>query len=221
MDSDNIIILFALNNSGHHAAAMALKKTYNILYPNKKIIVLNIVEYLNPVVEKFLSYIYRLSSYTFPWAWKLLYNNILIYKLCTPLRNLTYKYAAEKLKIVFEKVRVNCIICTQAIPVGIAGYLKSKYNSSSIITAVITDYFPNIYWINQHVNYYVVGSSEMINLVSTFGIDKNKIAALGIPIHPVFSRSQSDKPEDKKIYHSYLSLAEEEAGEISLILLNN
>ena len=197
MGSDNIIILFALNNSGHHVAAIALRKTYNMLYPNKKIIVLNVLESLNPIVEKIISFLYRLSSYTFPWVWGLLYNNILIYKLCNPLRNLIYKSAAQKLRIIFEKVKPACIICTQAIPVGIAGYLKSKYNYPSTIIAVMTDYFPNIYWTDKYVNYYVVASSEMIDLVSSFGIDKNKIVALGIPIHPVFS--QFDRYEDKKI----------------------
>lgn len=197
MDSNNIIIFFAFNNSGHHTAAMALQKTYEMFYPNKKIIVLNVLESLSPIVEKVLSYLYRFSSYTFPWMWGLLYNNILIYKLCSPIRNFFYKSATEKLKIVFEKIKPGCIICTQAIPVGIAGCLKSRYNHPSTIIAVMTDYFPNIYWINKHVAYYVVASREMIELVSKFGIDKNKIIPLGIPIHPVFS--QIDKYEDKKV----------------------
>jgi processive 1,2-diacylglycerol beta-glucosyltransferase len=196
MESDSIIIFFALNNSGHHTAAMALEKAFSTLYPNKIIIVLNVLESLSPALEKVMSFLYRLSSYTFPWAWGLLYNNFLIYKLLRPLRNSINKFTANKLKIVLEKARPSCIICTQAIPVGIAGYLKSKYNFPATIIAVMTDYFPNIYWINKYVNYYVVASPEMIDLVSSLGVSKNKIVALGIPIHPVFS--QFDRYEEKR-----------------------
>lgn len=186
-DSKNIIILFALNNSGHHTAAKAIQRAYEILYPNKRVIVLNIFESLSPMAEKIISLLYRLSSYTFPLAWGLLYNNIAIYKLCRPLGNYVTKLSARKLKMVFEKTQPACIICTQAIAVGIAGYLKGKYNYASEIVAVITDYFPNIYWVNRHVTSYVVASSEMIESLSKLGIAKNRIVPLGIPVHPVFS----------------------------------
>lgn len=196
MDLDTIIILFALNHSGHHSAAKALKSAYEILYPHKKVIVLNILEVLNPGFEKIIALLYRFSSYTFPWVWGLLYDNILVCSLIRPFRNLVYAFSAHRLKIIFDKVKPACIICTQAIPVGIAGYLKSKYNYPSTIIAVMTDYVPNIYWISKYVDYYVVASPGMIELVSKFGISKERIVPLGIPIHPIFS--QVDKYEDKR-----------------------
>lgn len=193
MINKKVLVLYAFNNSGHQAAAYSLRKSLKDIYPDWEIQTHNVLEYISPDYEKIASFFYTLLSLKLPWLWKWLYNNFYIHKTFAPLREYGYQLAANRLKCLANQFSPDFVICTQAIPVGIVSVLKTKYNFSFSTLAVLTDFFPNIYWVNANIDHYIVATQEAAALLSEWGVNKDRIVSIGIPIHPVFALSKENQ----------------------------
>jgi processive 1,2-diacylglycerol beta-glucosyltransferase len=192
MVNKKALVLYAFNHSGHQSAADSISKSLKDLYPDWEIKTLNVLECISPHCEKVVSFFYKSLSLKMPWLWKWLYNNFCIHKAFTRLREYGFMFGASRMQCIVNQSNPDFVLCTQAIPAGIVSFLKAKYDFSFSALAVLTDFFPNIYWVNANIDYYIVATKEAAALLSEWGVDKDRIVLIGIPVHPVFAVSRKN-----------------------------
>jgi processive 1,2-diacylglycerol beta-glucosyltransferase len=99
-----------------------------------------------------------------------------------------------KLKRVLDEWPWDVIVNTHFLPAQIiAGLRKRRTLATPQITAT-TDFETHRLWMNEPCDHYTTATEEGATYLASFGVDRKKITATGIPIHPVFSRA-ADRSE--------------------------
>jgi processive 1,2-diacylglycerol beta-glucosyltransferase len=173
--------------SGHHNATLAIEKAIRILAPNAEISNINAFNYTNPVAEKIVNSIYMSIIKVAPRIWDYLYDNPKIVKRIEKAKQNINKTNSPKLKKLFESLRPDAVVCTQAFPCGMVAGYKKEYRSGLPLIAVLTDYVPHSYWIYDAVDCYITPSEDVSARLVKKGVPAKKVKALGIPFDPKFN----------------------------------
>ena len=89
--------------------------------------------------------------------------------------------------------RPHGVICTHPFPLGAASALRYKRSSYFTLVGIITDFAVHPWWITSGVDHYFVANEMMANELQEYGIQRNQITAIGIPVNRSF------KPADRSI----------------------
>lgn len=183
----NILILYITERSGHHSAALALKKAFEITDPEANVTCINAFRYFFPRTEKLTHIIYLFVIKRFPVIWKAIYDRPSLVKKTGAIKSFIHNLARRKLKKMLSQFHPDAVICTQAFPCGILADYKRDYDSSVKLFGVLTDFSPHSYWIYDDVDGYFVGSEMTKQWLVSRGVKEWKIFITGIPIDPKFS----------------------------------
>jgi len=199
MHSKRIVLMYISEVSGHHNATLAIEKAIRILDPDAEITNINAFNYTNPIAEKIVNSIYMGIIKVAPGIWDYLYDNPKVVKRLEKAKQNVHKNNSPKLKRLFDRLKPDVVVCTQAFPCGMVAYYKKKYRLNLPLIAVLTDYVPHAYWVYDAVNYYITPSDDVSSRLVKKGIPPEKIKSLGIPFDPKFS----ERLDRESIFHKH------------------
>ena len=182
-----IVLMYISEVSGHHNATLAIEKAIRILTPHAEISNINAFNYTNPVAEKVVNSVYMSIIKVAPKIWDYLYDNPKIVKKIEKAKQNINKANSPKLKKLFERLRPEVVVCTQAFPCGMVAGYKKTYQADLPLIAVLTDYVPHSYWIYDAVDCYITPSEDVSSRLIKKGVPAQKVKSLGIPFDPKFN----------------------------------
>jgi len=187
MPPKRIVLMYISEVSGHHNATLAIEKAIRILAPHAEISNINAFNYTNPLAEKVVNSIYMGIIKVAPKIWDYLYDNPKIVKKIEKAKQNINKANSPKLKKLFERLRPEVVVCTQAFPCGMVAGYKKNYQADLPLIAVLTDYVPHSYWIYDAVDCYITPSEDVSSRLIKKGVPAQKVKSLGIPFDPKFN----------------------------------
>lgn len=187
MHPKRIVLMYISEISGHHNATLAIEKAIRILAPNAEVSNINAFNYTNPVAEKIVNSIYMSIIKVAPGIWDYLYDNPKIVKRIEKAKQNINKTNSPKLKKLFERLKPDAVVCTQAFPCGMVAGFKKTYQADLPLIAVLTDYVPHSYWIYDAVDCYITPSEDVSMRLIKKGVPAQKVKPLGIPFDPKFN----------------------------------
>lgn len=107
----------------------------------------------------------------------------------TTLNSLVTKITGQMTKKLIPLIlefRPDVIVTAHPFAAEMASNLKRDYRVPVEVVCIITDFAPHKTYINEKIDAYVVSSAEMVDAVEAYGVPRNKIHALGIPIDTAF-----------------------------------
>lgn len=210
--SKKVLIMSASTGGGHNRAARAIKEELESRTIDGMSIECEIVDSLklvNNTMDKLISRGYEKSAIYTPKAYGSVYRfseTSIVSKnefKTNPLTSLM----ARKFKHLLNECKADLIIGTHPFPMIALSTLKKNKNPHSLIKAenlhksnyidippmisVLTDYTTHSTWIQNEIDYYIVGHEYVKELLAYEGVNSKKIKAFGIPVEKSFLKHRN------------------------------
>ena len=187
-----IIITYATAGIGHKKAAFAIRDALSAKKNSDIIIkIIDILEYSNAFFRKSYPTIYLLLINRLILLWGFFYyilDNRCIHNILFPIRRFLHIINCRRLIKFILNEKPDIIISTHFLTPDICLYIKNKYKINISVVTVITDYRAHSFWVSKGTDIYIVADKVTArDLVEKWGISKDKIHALGIPVEPKFA----------------------------------
>lgn len=207
--SKKVLIMSASTGGGHNRAARAIKEELENKTINNESIECEIIDSLklvNNTMDKVISRGYEKSAIYTPKAYGSVYRlseSSLVSKNEFKDNFLT-SLMAKKFRKLLKKSRPDLIIGTHPFPMIALSTLKKStsdisnlnlsdafhkhYKDISVppMISVLTDYTTHSTWIQNEIDYYIVGHEYVKELLVFEGVNPNKVKAFGIPVEKSF-----------------------------------
>ncbi|WP_238191705.1 glycosyltransferase [Paenibacillus sp. L3-i20] len=190
MRKKRVLLLSEGFGSGHTQAAYALAVGLKQLCPNISARVIELGNFLNPVIGPLIISAYRKTVSSQPKMVGLMYRSN--YKKPTnrlaqlALHRVLYTQTTQ----VIAQLKPDLIVCTHPVPNTVVSRLKRLGLDIPLYT-LITDYDAHGSWVNQEVNHYLVASPEVKHRLIEKGVKPERVEVTGIPVHPNFWNTYS------------------------------
>jgi processive 1,2-diacylglycerol beta-glucosyltransferase len=145
------------------------------------------INYANPIVGKIVSSLYIQLLKVAPQVWDYLYDNPFVEKATRDVRELLRLFNTRRIAEVLREHHPRCLVCTQAVPVGLLAALKEREKIRIPLVGILTDFGVHKYWISPHVDLYLVPSEEVRRRMRAYGISDERIRVTGIPVDARFA----------------------------------
>ncbi|HSQ88962.1 MGDG synthase family glycosyltransferase [Romboutsia sp.] len=208
--SKKVLIMSASTGGGHNRAARAIKEELEQKSIDGIPIQCEIIDSLklvNNTMDKIISRGYEKSAIYTPKA----YGSVYRFSETTLISknefkdNLLTSFMAQKFRKLLKNSKPDVIIGTHPFPMIALSTLKKHQNSYSSPTnfgdtfnkhyydidvppmiSVLTDYTTHSTWIQNEIDYYIVGHEYVKELLVFEGVESNKIKTFGIPVEKSF-----------------------------------
>lgn len=210
-----VLIMSASTGGGHNRAARAIKeelenKTIDGLPIQCEII--DSLKLVNTTMDKIISRGYEKSAIYTPKAYGSVYrlSETSLISKNEFKDNLLTSYMSKKFKTLLNEKEPDLIIGTHPFPMIALSTMKKLYNEQPTthlsesfhryntkvdvptMISVLTDYTTHSTWIQNEIDYYVVGHEYVKELLIFDGVKENKVKPFGIPVEKSFL-SNKDK----------------------------
>jgi len=179
-----VLILYIVQNSGHHAAARNLEAAFHRQIPGVETRCVDLLKHTHPKWDRIVQRLYMGTVRRTPELWDALYDNFWVEYLIRRLREPVQRGKSESLRQLMADFSPHAVVCTQAYPFAVMASFASRHASASPLFAVTTDFVPHRFWITgnaQHATYIVPTESAARRLM-WLGIAQARIHVLGIPV---------------------------------------
>lgn len=205
--SKKVLIMSASTGGGHNRAARAIKEELESRTIDTMSIECEIVDSLklvNNTMDKVISRGYEKSALYTPKA----YGSVYRFSETTIASKNEFKtnpltsLMARKFKHLLNESTPDLIIGTHPFPMIALSTLKKNNNIHSLsrsesfykstkvdippMISVLTDYTTHSTWIQNEIDYYIVGHEYVKELLVYEGVDSEKVKAFGIPVEKSF-----------------------------------
>ena len=205
--SKKVLIMSASTGGGHNRAARAIKEELESRTIDNMSIECEIVDSLklvNNTMDKVISRGYEKSALYTPKA----YGSVYRFSETTIASKNEFKtnpltsLMARKFKHLLNESTPDLIIGTHPFPMIALSTLKKNNNVHSLsrsesfykstkvdippMISVLTDYTTHSTWIQNEIDYYIVGHEYVKELLVYEGVDSEKVKAFGIPVEKSF-----------------------------------
>lgn len=202
-----VLIMSASTGGGHNRAARAIKEELESRTIDNMSIECEIVDSLklvNNTMDKVISRGYEKSALYTPKA----YGSVYRFSETTIASKNEFKtnpltsLMARKFKHLLNESTPDLIIGTHPFPMIALSTLKKNNNIHSLsrsesfykstkvdippMISVLTDYTTHSTWIQNEIDYYIVGHEYVKELLVYEGVDSEKVKAFGIPVEKAF-----------------------------------
>ena len=202
-----VLIMSASTGGGHNRAARAIKEELESRTIDNMSIECEIVDSLklvNNTMDKVISRGYEKSALYTPKA----YGSVYRFSETTIASKNEFKtnpltsLMARKFKHLLNESTPDLIIGTHPFPMIALSTLKKNNNIHSLsrsesfykstkvdippMISVLTDYTTHSTWIQNEIDYYIVGHEYVKELLVYEGVDSEKVKAFGIPVEKSF-----------------------------------
>lgn len=204
--SKKVLIMSASTGGGHNRAARAIKEELTKQSVGGIPVECEIIDSLklvNNTMDKIISRGYEKSAIYTPKA----YGSVYRLSETTLISKNEFKdnpvtsFMAKKFKKLLDDTKPDLIIGTHPFPMIALSTLK-KYTSVSSLSdtfhkhyydlkvppmiSVLTDYTTHSTWIQNEIDYYIVGHEYVKELLIFEGVESDKVKAFGIPVEKSF-----------------------------------
>ena len=213
--SKKVLIMSASTGGGHNRAARAIKEELESRTIDNMSIECEIVDSLklvNNTMDKVISRGYEKSALYTPKA----YGSVYRFSETTIASKNEFKtnpltsLMARKFKHLLNESTPDLIIGTHPFPMIALSTLKKNNNIHSLsrsesfykstkvdippMISVLTDYTTHSTWIQNEIDYYIVGHEYVKELLVYEGVDSEKVKAFGIPVEKSFLSHRDREP---------------------------
>lgn len=187
--SPRILIAHASAGAGHERAAQAIAKSFQNLYPDANVKVVDTLDYINSVYKKVYQNTYLAMVKHTPRLWGYIYER---YdkeddRIDDKLRQSLETLQAGDFRDVLDDFSPDAVICTHFLPMELISRWKKKRKSSLPLYAVVTDFALHTFWIVEEIDAYFVATDEVKRELLSRGAKVKDIYQTGIPVDPVFA----------------------------------
>lgn len=208
--SKKVLIMSASTGGGHNRAARAIKEELTNKTIDGEPIVCEIIDSLklvNTTMDKIISRGYEKSAIYTPKAYGSVYrlSETSLISKNEFKDNLLTSFMAKKFKKLLSITKPDLIIGTHPFPMIALSTLKKNasvaqypysindsfhkfYQDLKVppMMSVLTDYTTHSTWIQNELDYYIVGHEYVKELLVYEGVDSDKVKAFGIPVEKSF-----------------------------------
>lgn len=181
-----IIALTVSAGKGHQKAAEAIKRYYEENNVDVDFEIIDTLKYINPIVDKLIIGGYLKSLKKTPKLYGKLYYYSENEDAISAISNLVHDLFSIKLKNLLDEKKPDVVLCTHPFPIEIMSILKRKGKTNIPAIAILTDYAPHPFWIHEHIDAYIIPNEDFVEDLLNFGVTKEKIYPIGIPVSPEF-----------------------------------
>lgn len=188
---DRAALFYSHSPSGHAQAAHALGGCLKSLSPGCRVSTVNLSEDLYPFLGPLVAKTYFELIQKSPGIWSYLYDNEKVAEATRELREMIRSLDIPKLKNHLERIDPQLIIATHALSCSLLASQKAKGALNAPLIAVLTDFYPHCYWIEEEVDLYLAPSLEAKEYLLRKGVAPEKVEVTGIPIDRAFENPPS------------------------------
>lgn len=185
MEDKKILILSEAFGAGHTKAAEALKEGMRVLYPGCHVEVIELGNWLRPLLSQIISIVYLKTLRYSPKLWGVVYRKARHKPVKKRYEFILHKMIYSQITTLIERINPDVIICTHPFPSAVISRLK-RMGVQIPLYSVITDYAAHGSWINTGVDKYFLPSATVWDKLYQMGIPEEKLIITGIPTHPKF-----------------------------------
>lgn len=197
----NLLILTVTAGHGHNQTA---KSIYDYATSHgHNALVLDALEYINPILKDTLNKAYLLSTSISPKAYGTMYKlaeNKEISDSSLSPQNLTSNILSKKIIKFIKNFNPDAIICTHVFTAKFVSDIKEE-GINALTFGIVTDYTLHPFWNETNIDYYVIPNEYLSYQTIQKGIPEEKILPFGIPISPKFNKKM-----DKKLARELLEI---------------
>lgn len=189
-----ILILTTATGEGHNQAAKSLKEILKTEYDE-----VDIFDFLekSKTVNDFVVGGYELSAKIFPYIYGFCYA-ISDFKAVNRGFEVFLREPIKKTVEYINNFKPDVIACTHPLAVCILGALTRKGIIDTPTVSIITDFKPHYTYYSDQINAYITGSEYTKQELIKFGVQKENIYPVGIPVGQAFyARNSLDKTNDE------------------------
>ena len=199
-----VLILYIMQDSGHHAAARYLEAACQKQMPGVQTRCVDLLKHTHPKWERIVQRMYMRTVRRTPELWEALYDNFWVDYLTHRLRELVQRGKSESLRRLMAEFSPHAVLCTQAYPFAVMASFVARHAPDLPLFAVTTDFVPHRFWItsNAHLARYVVPTGSAAARLMWLGIEQERIRVLGIPVsvdHAAPSPALSDARRGRRV----------------------
>lgn len=220
-----VLILSVSAGLGHLKVSKSLKDYIIDKDENNEVEIIDILEYVSPVLNKLFTEYYLRALKYIPEIYSYIYkkeakeasptskkkkkrknkkfkinNKLMEEKEEIKISDLFNKLILEKkLRELIEDIEPDWIISTHPFIGELLEVIEEKVKLKSKIMTIVTDYVAHPSWISKSTDYYIFPSERLSCELETLGVQMNKVSYFGIPINQKFKK-ELDKEE---LYRKY------------------
>lgn len=198
-----ILLLAAPIGAGHIRAAEAVAWAIGRKHASAECRVMNVFAFLPAWIGKGILTVYFSVLRLFPQAYAAAYGWGNDSNLALWGRDLISRYFSGKMQAYFAEFKPDLVICTHATPAGLAAYMRRRGLLDVPLVGIVTDYVVHRLWLYPEVDRYYIAHEDLRSILEDAGIDRDKIAVTGIPVHADFYPAD---PEPKAAIAQRLNL---------------
>jgi processive 1,2-diacylglycerol beta-glucosyltransferase len=189
-----ILVLSASVGAGHLRAAQAVDAALREIDPAAEVRTLDVLGLANAAFRRIYAEAYLDLVNLAPHVLGFFYDMLDRPRSASSRRD-RFRLALERLNLtklrdILEERPWDVIVNTHFLPAEIiAGLRRQRKLATPQITAT-TDFETHRLWMNEPCDHYTTATEEGAAYLASFGVDRKKITATGVPIDPVFSRAK-------------------------------
>ncbi len=188
-----VLIVYATAGIGHKKAAVAVKEALDEIAPiEAEATLIDALDYTNAFFKWSYLRAYLLMVNRLPLLWGFMYyamDNFYVNVVVSRIRMISNWMNSKKLTEYLIHTKPDVIISTHFFASEVVSDLKEIGILTSKLVTVITDYRLHSWWLADYTDMYIVGGEDARNDMLKRKVDPSKVAVLGIPAEPVFSKA--------------------------------
>ena len=187
----NVLILSVSAGHGHNAAGEAIIEYIRQTDPDSRVLMVDMLKYISPVLDKVLVGTYINSLKIYPKAFEYI-SATFEKRTDSPallMDKVFEKSVSPRLLPLIHEVRPDVIVCTHSHTAHAISTLVEQGLLQVPTLAIITDYASHSLWVHPGIDYYVVAHESMIPELAAAGRDPATVLPLGIPVRTGFRQT--------------------------------
>jgi len=193
MPKKRILIVYATAGAGHKKAALSIKKAFDEMGDAADVEIMDSLDHMSAFFKWTYPNFYIFLVSRAPFLWGLGYyvlDNRFFYGLTSWIRHLTNWAHSRRLARFLREKKYDVIISTHFLDTDVIS-MEGKKRIGSLLINVVTDFRLHSFWVASAVDIYVVAHEKAKkDFIEKYGVAKENVKVLGIPVDPVFARDK-------------------------------
>jgi processive 1,2-diacylglycerol beta-glucosyltransferase len=138
------------------------------------------------------------------WLWHACYwlmDTRPVYRAVRPFRRLWNEFAGRGFSRHVEARNPDAVLVTHFLPADLCNSLKRTGRYAGRLVIIVTDLHPHRFWLSAHADAYVAAVPKSADVLTSRGVQADRVHVLGIPVAPAFgdSRAGDERPDPAEL----------------------
>lgn len=184
-----ILIVSASAGAGHTRAAEALEAAARARHPRAEVLHVDVLDYAGRAYKKAYVGSYLSMVNRAPALWGYLYGATDRVRERSADKFLRFfdRLEFDAFRRFLKELSPDLLLATHFLPAQLLAHARKRGRERFPLGLVVTDFDVHAFWVQETVDRVFVATEELAEVLSGRGIPRARIAATGIPVHPVFA----------------------------------